>query len=217
MTFSLPAGAGGQSPSKYLFYNNNIRGGPGRNDLPVCPVLWMGLRNRKPQPDGRGGMENPMRHSLCKSPLLIFGAVLCLGTALPAAAAVHQLGAVNVSADHYTRISWTRFDGPVERLSFVPDNDAVDCDHITINYRDGTSHDVFSGVLLKGQRQTITFPESDSRLRSVDFACKARSFDGARISLSAVTEGAPYPDRDAEQPMDKQAHVRTFESANAEP
>jgi len=162
-------------------------------------------------------MESSMR--AFKLSFLGLGAALCLGAALPAAADVHQLGAVNVSADHYTQVSWTRFDGPVERLSFVPDNDAVDCDHITINYRDGTSHDVFSGVLLKDQRQTITFPDSDSRLRSVDFACKARSFDGARISLSAVTEGGRslYPDRDAEMHMDRDAHVRVFERASAEP
>jgi hypothetical protein len=153
------------------------------------------------------------------SSLLIFSAALCLSATLPASADVHQLGAVNVSADHYTQVSWTRFDGPVERLSFVPDNDAVDCDHITINYRDGTSHDVFSGVLLKDQRQTITFPESDSRLRSVDFACKARSFDGARISLSAVTEGGRdlYPDGDTVSSIDRQAQVRTYERASAEP
>ena len=143
---------------------------------------------------------------------------LCLGTALPASADVHQLGAVNVSADHYTHVSWTRFDGPVERLSLVPENDAIDCDHITINYRDGTSHDVFSGVLLREQRQTITFPDSDSRLSSVDFACRARSLDGARITLSAVTEGySPYPDRVATPHIDREAHVRTFESASALP
>lgn len=152
-----------------------------------------------------------------KSSLLLFGALLSMGAALPAAAAVHQLGTVNVSADHYTLVSWTRFDGPVARLSFTPDNDAVDCDHITINYRDGISHDVFSGVLLKDQRETITFPESDSRLRSVDFACKARSMDGARIALSAVSEGdrySAYPDREAELAIERPAHVRTIESAD---
>lgn len=134
-------------------------------------------------------------------------------------AAVHQLGAVNVSADHYTQVSWSRFDGPVARLSFVPDNDAVDCDHITINYRDGTSHDVLSGVLLRDQRETITFPGTDSRLRSVDFACKAEHFDGARISLSAVSDGERAGGRYAEPydedgAGDRPAHVRTFESAD---
>jgi hypothetical protein len=157
-------------------------------------------------------MESFMR----KSSLLIVSALLSI-CALPAAAAVHQLGAVNVSADHYTQISWTRFDGPVARLSFLPDNDAVDCDHITINYRDGTSHDVFSGILLKDQRETITFPESDSRLRSVDFACKAQHFDGARITLSSVSDGENsaerYPDSDADLAIERPAHVRTYESA----
>jgi len=161
-------------------------------------------------------MESFMR----RSSLLLLGALLGVGAALPAAGAVHQLGAVNVSADHYTQVSWTRFDGPVARLSFLPDNDAVDCDHITINYRDGTSHDVFSGILLKDQRETITFPESDSRLRSVDFACKAQHFDGARITLSAVSDGdrfpdrdGVYPDRDADLAIERPAHVRTYESA----
>ncbi|MGZ5928514.1 MAG: hypothetical protein ACXWLX_04800 [Rhizomicrobium sp.] len=152
-----------------------------------------------------------------RSSLLLLGVLVSMGAALPAAAAVHQLGAVNVSADHYTQVSWTRFDGPVARLSFVPDNDAVDCDHITINYRDGTSHDVFSGILLKDQRETITFPDSDSRLRSVDFACKAQHVDGARIALSAVSEGERsaerYPDSDADQAIESPAHVRTYESA----
>ena len=151
-----------------------------------------------------------------KSSLLIMSALLSIG-ALPAAAAVHQLGTVNVSADHYTQVSWTRFEGPVARLSFVPDNDAVDCDHITINYRDGTSHDVFSGILLKDQRETITFPESDSRLRSVDFACKAQHFDGARITLSSVSDGERsadrFPDSDADLAIEHPAHVRTYESA----
>jgi hypothetical protein len=149
-------------------------------------------------------MEKFMRNSL-----LILGAALCIGTALPAVAAEHQLGAVNVSADHYTHVSWTRFDGPVTRLSFIPDNDAVDCDHITINYRDGTSHDVFSGVLLKEQRETITFPDTDSRLASVDFSCKAQSVDGARIALSAVSEGDRHAGRDDD--FDREAHVRTYE------
>jgi len=207
-------------PHNHLFSNGNSADLPGRNDLPACAVFLMGGGRANPSPRrGRNGeMETDMRASILKFSYLTLGAAFCLGTALPASADVHQLGAVNVSADHYTQVSWTRFDGPVERLSLVPDNDAIDCDHITINYRDGTSHEVFSGVLLREQRQTITFPDSDSRLRSVDFACKARSLDGARITLSAVTEGYnPYPDRDTDLHIDRQAHVRTFESASAEP
>jgi hypothetical protein len=143
---------------------------------------------------------------------LIFASALCLGGALPALANVHELGAVNVSSQQYTHISWTRFDGPVERLSFLPSNDAVDCDHITVNYRDGTSHDVFSGVLLAQQRETISFPgDQDRRLASVDFSCRAENVDGARIALAATTDGGRFPDE-----LDRQPHVRTYEGADAD-
>lgn len=146
-----------------------------------------------------------------KSSLLIFASVLCVGGALPAAAAVHELGAVNVSADHYTHVTWTRFDGPVDRLSFLPANDAVDCDHITVNYLDGTSHDVFSGRLLMDQRETISFPgDQDSRLASVEFSCRAENRDGARIALSAVTDGSRFADDDFDRP----AHVYTHEGGD---
>jgi hypothetical protein len=151
-----------------------------------------------------------MESSMRQSSLLIFASMLCIGGAFPAAAAIHELGAVNVSSDHYTHVSWTRFDGPVDRLSFLPATDAVDCDHITVNYLDGTSHDVFSGVLLKDQRETISFPGDearDRRLASVEFSCRAQNVDGARIALSAVTDGSRFADDDFNRP----AHTRTYE------
>jgi hypothetical protein len=140
--------------------------------------------------------------------LVFLAAALAMGAAtLPAQADVHQLGDVNVSAAQYTHVSWSRFEGPVLRLRFTAANDTVDCEHIIVTYRDGTSHDVFSGILAENSTETITFPEGDSRIRNVDFACKARSVDGARIALSAVSEGL-WPaaaDDDTARP----AHVRT--------
>ncbi len=122
--------------------------------------------------------------------LELLGAAAIIGLAtLPAAADVHQLGAVNVAADHYTHVRWSRFDGEVARLRFIPVNDTVDCDHIDVTYHDGTTHEVFSGVLLQNSMETVTFPEGDSRIAHVDFSCKAQSRDGARIALSALSEG----------------------------
>jgi hypothetical protein len=140
-----------------------------------------------------------------KSTLLIFGAALLAGIGT-ARAEVHQIGTVNVSADHYTDISWEHFEGPVERLQFVALGDTVDCAEIAVTYRDGTTHKVFSGVIVKDGTETITFPEGDSRMRHVDFACKARDVDGARIALSAVSEGW-----DAAQ-WAREPHVTTYES-----
>ena len=142
-----------------------------------------------------------------KSSLAVLGAALLAGaTALPAKADVHQIGSVNVAADHFTDISWEHFEGAVERLQFVAQGDTIDCAHISVTYRDGTTHKVFEGVMLKDSIETITFPEGDSRMKHVDFACKARSVDGARVVLSAISEGWD-PESWARKP-----HVTTYES-----
>ena len=142
-----------------------------------------------------------------KSSLAILGAALLVGASATAKADVHQIGSVNVAADHYTDVSWEHFEGPVERLQFVAQGDEVDCAHISVTYRDGTTHTVFSGVLPKGSIETVTFPEGDSRMKHVDFACKAHSVDGARIILSAVSEGWD-PSQWSREP-----HVTTYEDS----
>jgi hypothetical protein len=125
--------------------------------------------------------------------LLLLGAAAVIGlAALPAAADVHQLGAVNVAADRYTHVRWSQFEGEVARLRFMPQNDTVDCDHIDVTYRDGTTHEVFSGVLVRDSIETVTFPEGDSRIAHVDFSCKAQARDGARIAISALSDGDSY-------------------------
>lgn len=118
-----------------------------------------------------------------KSRLLALATLLVAGTALPAMAAV-ATDAVYVSPTHYTGVNWSDFDGPVARLNFISDR-SVDCDHVTVNYRDGTSQDVFSGVLYGGERQTVSFPGGPRRVEVVNFACRADNDDGAHISLSA--------------------------------
>jgi len=148
-----------------------------------------------------------MESSMYKSSILILGAAMLAGaTAMPARAMVHQIGSVNVSNDHYTDVSWQHFEGPVIRLRMVAEGDAIDCDHVAVTYYDGTTHNVFSGTMVKGSIETITFPEGDSRIRYVDFACKAASVDGARIALSSVSEGWDR-DRWAREP-----HVTTYEA-----
>jgi hypothetical protein len=140
------------------------------------------------------------------SSLLILSSALCLVGVLSARADVHQIGSVNVAADHYTDVSWQHFEGAVERLQFVAEGDTVDCAHISVTYADGTTHTVFSGIMPKDSIETVTFPEGDSRMRHVDFACKAQAVDGARIDLSAVSEGF---DRNQ---WAREPHVTAYES-----
>ena len=142
-----------------------------------------------------------------KSSLAVLGAAALLaGVTVSAKADVHQVGSVNIANDHYTDVSWEHFEGPVERLQFVAEGDTVDCAHISVTYRDGTTHTVFSGVMLKDSIETVTFPEGDSRMRHVDFACKAQNVDGARIRLSSISEGYD------EYLWAREPHVTTYES-----
>jgi hypothetical protein len=158
-------------------------------------LFRMGLRGRTYD------LESSMRKSI-----ITLGTALLVATALPALADVHQIGAVNVASDHYTDISWQHFEGAVEKLQFIAQGDTIHCNHISVTYRDGTTHEVFSGTMVKDSVETITFPEGDSRMRHVDFVCKAQSVDGARIALSAVSEGW-----DASQ-WAREPHVTTYES-----
>ena len=142
-----------------------------------------------------------------KSTILVLGAAMAAGLAArPAMADVHQIGSVHIANDHYTDVSWEHFEGPVERLQFVAQGDSLDCAHISVTYRDGTTHKVFSGIIPKDSTETITFPEGDSRMRHVDFACKAQNVYGARVALSAVSEGWDT------RWWAREPHVTTYES-----
>ncbi len=78
---------------------------------------------------------------MLKSSVAVLGAALLVGamTALPALADVHQIGSVNVASDHFTNVSWEHFEGAVENLQFVASGDTIECAHISVTYRDGTT------------------------------------------------------------------------------
>ena len=146
---------------------------------------------------------------------LIAGAALCAGLATlhtsPARAADTEIGSVNISATNQTDVRWSRFGGPVERLTFIPVTDAVNCAHITINYKNGDSSTIFKGHIARGASTTITLPPPNpGDVRDVTFACRAETIDGARISLIGVTDNwAPGWDRrDAVVPARVEAQVR---------
>lgn len=133
---------------------------------------------------------------------LLASAILAFG-AVAAQAEVHQTGSVNIPSDRFADVSWTKFEGEVNRLRFYADNDTVDCEHISVTYRDGTTHEVYRGSIPMGGFTTVTFPEGDSRMREVAFACKARSVDGARITFTALSEGQTWAER--ELPLQRRA------------
>jgi hypothetical protein len=100
-----------------------------------------------------------MESSMRKSSFIVLGVAFTAGLlARPAMADVHQIGAVNIANDHFTDISWEHFEGPVEKLQFVAQGDTLECAHISVTYRDGTTHEVFSGIIPKDTTETNTLP-----------------------------------------------------------
>ena len=127
---------------------------------------------------------------------LFAGAALCAGLATlhttPAHAADTEIGSVLVSALEQTDVRWSRFGGPVERLTFIPVTDAVNCAHITINYANGDSSTIFRGHIARGASTTISLPPPNpGDVHDVTFACRAENIDGARIVLAGVTDNWP--------------------------
>lgn len=124
---------------------------------------------------------------------LLAGAAFCAALATlntqPANAEVTQIGSVNIAADKFTDVRWSRFEGPVQALALSPVADTVDCAHINVVYKDGVVRQVFEGVMEKDSIKTISILGSDANVAALEFQCKARSVDGARIALSSVSDG----------------------------
>lgn len=142
---------------------------------------------------------------------LLAGAAFCAALAFvtthPAAAEVTQIGSVNVAADKFTDVTWTRFEGPVQMLALSPVADTVDCAHINVVYKDGIVRKVFEGTMEKDSIKTIAILGSDANVAALEFACKARQVDGARIALSSLQDGdALTPPGNWTQPASVTAH-----------
>ena len=130
-------------------------------------------------------------------------AALAFGAAATQAyAEVHQTGFVNVPADRYADVSWTKFEGPVNRLRFYATNDTIDCDHISVTYRDGITREVFRGSIPLGGYTTVTFESGRWWVSRLDRPMKHRGHTGWDWSGAWVLRAdgrvvsAPRPDVD---------------------
>ena len=68
-----------------------------------------------------------------------------------------------------------------------PDND-VYCDAVTVHYLgDGMSKSIFSGILYRGEKETLSLPER--RLSDIGLLCHADNAGGATLDVSATLAG----------------------------
>jgi hypothetical protein len=128
-----------------------------------------------------------------KTRVIAMAALLAAGTTIPALAEWNHVGDVQISPDHYTNAQMGSFTGPVDRIRFHSSGRS-DCENIRVTYSNGDTQEVFSGTILDGQDQTITFPDRSRRVESVSLNCRAAHDDGARIAVAADTSAFPARD-----------------------
>jgi len=118
-----------------------------------------------------------------KTCVIAIAALLSAG-AMPALAEWNHVGDVQVSPERYSNVQLGGFTGPVEQIRMHSAGRA-DCDDVRVTYENGDTQQVFSGTILDGQDQTITFPDPSRNVRAVALDCRAAHEDGAHISVAA--------------------------------
>ena len=119
-----------------------------------------------------------------KTRVIAIAALLAAGSSLPALAEWNHVGDIQVSPDQYSNVQLGAFTGPVDQIRLHSAGRA-NCDNVRVIYENGDTQEIFSGAILDGQDQTISFPDRSRRLEAVSLDCRAAYEGGAHIAVAA--------------------------------
>jgi hypothetical protein len=117
--------------------------------------------------------------------LIALAAVAGMGVASPAFAAWDNIGSIHVDYGNDRDTASPDFGGPVERLQFTATGGDVQCRTIRADYANGTSSQLYTGMLREGQSRGVDVPGRAVTIRRLDFACRSFSHGGANIRMDA--------------------------------
>ena len=119
------------------------------------------------------------------SRIAVMAALLCAGTALPAFAAMDQIGQVTVG--HFANRAAQNFDlgGPIDSLGLQPVGADVDCRAINATFGNGKTSQIFSGKLYQGRTTTVDLPGDQRTVTRLAVNCQSLGFRDATIRVSA--------------------------------
>ncbi len=117
--------------------------------------------------------------------LLALAAVAGMGVASPAFAAWDSIGSIHVDYGNDRDTASPDFGGPVERLQLTATGGDVQCRTVRADYANGTSSQLFTGMLKQNQPRTLDVPGRAVTIRRLDFACRSFSQGGANIRMDA--------------------------------
>jgi hypothetical protein len=113
-------------------------------------------------------------------------AVLLLGGANPAFAALERIGSVVLTSVAPAQSEYRNFSG--NEVSLTAHNASIDCDSVVATFENGRSRGIFAGHLPMGRAVSVGLPQTGSRVVRMDFNCKPISGFGGVIDIAAGTD-----------------------------
>jgi hypothetical protein len=117
--------------------------------------------------------------------LVALACVAGVGIATPAFADWDNIGSVHVDYGADRDSASPDFGGPVERLQFTATGGDVQCKSIRATYANGSSSELYSGVLRMNNPRGADVPGVGKAIRRLDFTCRSFSQGGANIRMDA--------------------------------
>jgi len=117
----------------------------------------------------------------------LFGtiAILGLGISAPAMADYVRLGSVDVGYRMDRDTTWNRFGGGMEGLRLMADGNDVFCRSIVAHFGNGSTQNVYSGMLREDRPIYVDLQGGTRRVHDVQFTCRSDRRSGARIYIAA--------------------------------
>lgn len=111
---------------------------------------------------------------------LLFGS-----SAVPALAAMENLGTIDVRGRLDRDVVYSRFGGSVESIQLRAADSSINCRSVVAKFGNGRSRQIFSGRLNEGRATQANLPGEARRLVSLTFNCRADERWGGRIRILA--------------------------------
>src|SRR6476659_3012163 len=96
-----------------------------------------------------------------------------------------RIGSVDVGFRMDRDSAWSRFGGGMEGLRLVASSSDIACRDIRVTFGDGTTQNVFRGVLHEETPVDVDVRGGMRRVNRIDFVCRSDRASGGKIFIAA--------------------------------
>ena len=117
--------------------------------------------------------------------VIAVSAVLTVGMTAPALAAWTDIGRVDFAYGVDKDTAYGNFGGPATALQLTARGSDVACKYVRVTFGNGTSANVFQGMLPQGKGVRVDLPGDRRNVNKIAFECRAFVRSGAHIDIAA--------------------------------